>query len=236
VTVFTREPPALPEGVLLRELQHRITNGAASAINLVSAAAVRVEGAEAKRALSDVVELLHGHAELHRALTMPAGETLFHAGTYIRKLGCAMRRALLDRMNIQLAFATQPLPLQPERCWRLGQIVQLLVTCAARRACFDARSGQIKIKLTCTGVLVNCLVVDNGSRSAQMKASRRTRAVVSTATTLAASAAALGPVNPVPTDPDPKRPREHEGELAVRCQAPDALGELLSPCHRTDAQ
>ena len=32
---------------------------------------------------------------------------------------------------------------------------------------FDARAGEIKIKLTRSGALVNCVVLDNGSRSAR---------------------------------------------------------------------
>ena len=167
MTVFSPDRPALEEGLLLRELNHRINNGLASAINLVSAAAVCAEGAEAKRALSDVVELLHGYADVHRALAMPEGEALIDAATYIRKLCCAMRRALLDRMNIELASAMQSLPLQSERCRRLGLIVHELVANAAKHSCFDARAGAIRIKLTRNGALVNCVVVDNGSRSAR---------------------------------------------------------------------
>ncbi|MBR1236985.1 sensor histidine kinase [Bradyrhizobium sp. AUGA SZCCT0182] len=157
----------MEQGILLRELNHRIDSGLASAINLVSAAAVRVEGAEAKRALSDVVELLHGHADVQQALAMPKGKALIDAATYIRMMGSAMRRSLLDRMNIRLALATESLPLEPERCRRLGLIVHGLVTNAAKHACFDARSGEITVKLTRIGTLVNCVILDNGSRSAR---------------------------------------------------------------------
>jgi two-component sensor histidine kinase len=71
VSVCSLDSPIVEQGILLRELNHRIGNGLASAISLVSAAAVRVEGGEAKRALSDVVELLHGHADVQQALAMP---------------------------------------------------------------------------------------------------------------------------------------------------------------------
>ncbi|MGY8706776.1 sensor histidine kinase [Bradyrhizobium sp. 18BD] len=175
MTVLSPAPSGLQEGVLLRELHHRVTNGVAFAIDLVAAAAIRVEGTEAKCALSDVVELLHGYADVHRALSMPAGETLIHAATYLRKLGCGMRRALLNRMNIELAFATQFLALQPERCWHLGLIVHELVMHAARHACIDARAGEIKIKLTRTGTLVNCVILDNGSRPARETSDRELR-------------------------------------------------------------
>jgi two-component sensor histidine kinase len=163
------------QGILLRELNHRINGGLASAINLVSAAAVRVEGTEAKRALSDVVELLHGYADVQQALATPRGKALIDAATYIRMMGCAMRRSLLDRMNIRLALATESLPLEPERCRRLGLIVHGLVADAAKQACFDARTGEIRIKLTRIDAVVNCVVLDNGSRSARGAAGRGPR-------------------------------------------------------------
>jgi len=163
------------QGILLRELIHRINNGLASAISLVSAAAVRVEGPEAKRALSDVVELLHGHADVQQALAVPRGKALIDAATYIRMMGSAMRRSLLDRMNIRLAIATESLPLQPERCRRLGLIVHGLVTDAAKHACFDARTGEIRIRLSRIGAVVNCVVLDNGSRSGGGAAGRGLR-------------------------------------------------------------
>jgi two-component sensor histidine kinase len=167
VTACRPDSPIVEQGILLRELNHRIKNGLASAINLVSAAAVRVEGAEAKRALSDVVDLLHGYADVQQALTMPKGKTLIDAATYIRVMGCAIRRSLLDRMNIRLSLVTESLPLEPERCQRLGLIVHGLLTNAAKHACFEARTGEIRIKLSQTGALVNCVVLDNGSRSAR---------------------------------------------------------------------
>ena len=175
MSMCSPDSPIVEQGILLRELNHRINSGLASAINLVSAAAVRVEGSEAKRALSDVVELLHGYADVQQALAMPKGKALIDAATYIRMMGCAMRRAWLDRMNIRLAFATQSLPLRPERCRRLGLIVHELVANAARNACFDARDGQIKIKLTRIGALVKCVVADNGSRRGRSASDRGLR-------------------------------------------------------------
>jgi len=167
VTMLSPDPHRPQDGVLLRELHHRVDKGIASAIDLVSAAVVRADGAEAKAALSDVVELLHGHAELHRALAMPRGEALNDAATYIRRLGCALRESLLDRMGIRLALTTESLPLQSERCWRLGLIVHDLIVNAARHGCFDARPGEIKVKLARIGAVANCVVLDNGSRSAR---------------------------------------------------------------------
>jgi two-component sensor histidine kinase len=169
VTVCSPYSPIVEQGILLRDLNHRINSGLASAIQLVSAAAVRAEVSEAKRALGDMVELLHGYADVQQALATPKGKALIDAATYVRMICSALRRSLLDRMNIRLALATESLPLQPERCWRLGLIVHELVTNSAKHACFDGRDGEIRIELTRLGASVNCTVSDNGSASARFK-------------------------------------------------------------------
>jgi hypothetical protein len=64
-------------------------------------------------------------------------------------------------------LTTESLPLQSERCWRLGLIVHDLIVNAARHGCFDARPGEIKVKLARIGAVANCVVLDNGSRSAR---------------------------------------------------------------------
>ena len=107
MTVCSLDPPIVEQGILLRELNHRINSGLASAINLVSAAVVLAEGSEAKRALSDMVELLHGYADVQQALATPRGKALIDAATYVRMMGSAMRRSFLDRMNIRLALTTK---------------------------------------------------------------------------------------------------------------------------------
>jgi two-component sensor histidine kinase len=175
VPVLSQDSHRLPEGVLLRESHHRVADGVASALDLVSAAIIRAEGAQAKAALIDVASLLHGHAEVHLMLARPQGEALVDAAAHVRKLGCAMRRSRLDGMNIQLILDTECVPLQSERCWRLGLIVHDLIARAAKHACFDGRAGEIKVKLTRRAALVNCIVLDNGSRSVRSDAGRRVR-------------------------------------------------------------
>lgn len=258
MTVFSPDPPPIEEDVLLRELHHRVNNGVAATIDLVSAAAVRVDGMEAKAALRDVVDLLHGHAELHRALARPHGKALVDAATYVRKLGNAMRRSWLDRMNIRLALATESLPLQSERCWRLGMIAHELITNAAKHACFDGRAGEIKIKLSRIGALVNCVVLDNGSRSAPVASGRALSISNELAKGLGGrveqgfGSAFTSIVLSFPmTERErqanwaiatrrmrlPRRPKRspmYRSELAPSCRAPDVLGELLSPRHRMD--
>jgi two-component sensor histidine kinase len=171
------EPPALEGRILLDELNHRIKNELASVINLVSFKAIWADNVEVKQELSNVVDLLHHHVEVHSILTMPDRDALVDAGEQLRKLGLAMCQCKLDRMNIHLVLSTDTLPLESERCWRLALAVYELVSNAVRHACFDGHDGEIKIKLMRTGSWVNCRVTDNGSGLGRIKPGRGLRIV-----------------------------------------------------------
>ena len=170
-------PPALEGRILLDELNHRIKNELASVINLISFKAIWADNVEVKEELSNVVDLLHHHVEVHTILTTPDRDALVDAGEQLRKLGLAMCQCKLDRMNIHLLLSADTLPLESERCWRLALAVYELVTNALRHACFDGRDGEIKIKLTRAGSWVNCRVTDNGSGFGRIKLGRGLRIV-----------------------------------------------------------
>ena len=166
-------PPDLNERTLVRELTHRINNQLASAINVVTAAAVRAEHPETKVALGNVTELLQEQANVHRVLAIPEGDALVDAAQYLRKLCLATTRSrLLEPIGVHLSFQADTLPLEPERCWRLGMAVHELVTNSARHACFDGRTGEIKIKLSLAHPVVNCIIADNGTLSTRLKPAR----------------------------------------------------------------
>jgi two-component sensor histidine kinase len=172
-----RYMPALDGRTLLDELNHRIKNELAAVINFVTFKAVWTDNVDAKEELSNVVDLLHHHVQVHSILTMPDGDTLVDAGEQLRKLGLAMSRCKLDRMNIRLVLSAEKLPLESERCWRLALAIYELVTNAIRHACFDGRDGQIKISLMRAGSWVNCRVTDNGSGVGRIKPGRGLRIV-----------------------------------------------------------
>ena len=177
--------PALEGRTLLDELNHRIKNELASVINLVTFKAVWTDNVDAKEELSNVVDLLHQHVEVHSILTMPDRDaSLVDAGKQLRKLGLAMSRCKLDRMNIRLVLAAEALPLESERCWRLALAIYELVTNAVRHACFDGRDGEIKIRLMRAGSWVNCRVTDNGSGLGRIKLGRGLRIVGELASSL----------------------------------------------------
>src|ERR1700728_4375509 len=156
-------PALIPqEHVLLHELNHRINNEFAAAIGVVTVAAARSSNDEAKAALTGVAELLHRYADVHRLLQMPDCDTLVDAAVYLRQLCLSISRSTLDAREISLVLSAQSLPLQAERCWRLGMIVHELISNAARHA-FENRGGAIRVAVWQDGAFVKCSVLDSGS-------------------------------------------------------------------------
>jgi two-component sensor histidine kinase len=165
-------PSDLDELTLVRELTYRINTQLASAIDMVTAAAVRADNLEAKAALGNVADLLHQQANVHRVLTIPESNALVDAAQYLRSLCLATTRSCLEPIGVHLSFQADTLPLEPERCWRLGMAVHELMMNAARHACFDGRTGEIKIKVSLAHPIVNCIIADNGTLPARLKPAR----------------------------------------------------------------
>jgi len=164
------------EGVLLHELNHRISNEFCSAISVISRATARSSNKEVKAALTDVANILHHHAEVHCALQMPEHGIRTDAAAYLRNLCLSIRRSKLDQMKIGLVLAARRLWLQPDRCWLLGMIVYELTTNAARHA-FARANGWIRVELLRAGAFVECRVLDNGSAPVSFQPGRRLKIV-----------------------------------------------------------
>jgi two-component sensor histidine kinase len=118
--------PILEERVLLQELNHRISNEFRSAISLVSLAAARSGNNEVKVALTGSVT--YHYAEVHQALMLPQQETRIDTAGYLRNLCLSIKRSKLDQLEIDLAFAADPLVRQS---MLLGMVVHELITNAA---------------------------------------------------------------------------------------------------------
>ncbi len=152
------------EGLLIRELTHRINNEFASLMSMVSLAAARTASVEAKYTLSAVLERLESHVRVHSALQMPPGRHTVDGSAYLRELCGSISRSKLASRNINCIFVEHPLSLGRQQCWLVGMIIHELMNNAARHA-FDKAGGEIRVEVRRTGNLVECEVSDNGTAS-----------------------------------------------------------------------
>ncbi|HEX3863674.1 MAG TPA: sensor histidine kinase [Stellaceae bacterium] len=149
------------ELLLLREMAHRINNELTSTISVVTCTALRSTNREVKVALSEVIEHLHDHARVYRALQIPTADRWIDAGGYLRELCQSISRARLRHRGIELVLIDNPLQLSASQCWRLGLIVAELITNASRHA-FANGGGVIRIELKRHGCFAECRVTDDG--------------------------------------------------------------------------
>jgi hypothetical protein len=98
----------LDELTLVRELTYRINTQLASAIDMVTAAAVRADNLEAKVVLGNVAELLREQANVHRVLEIPEGNALVDAAQYLRSLCLATTRSCLEPIGVHELPASSP--------------------------------------------------------------------------------------------------------------------------------
>src|SRR5262249_23523052 len=139
------EPGRFGEGLLLQEMTHRINNEFASVMSFVSLAAAHSENCEVKTALAGVLDILHSHARVHRALQIPAADGLLDAARYMREICYSIGRSRLKGRNVTVTLIEHPLQLRADQCWRLGLIVSELITNASKHA-FGDRGGAIQVE------------------------------------------------------------------------------------------
>ena len=69
-------PLPVPDGsLLLRELNHRVNNELTGTICTISAKAVESDDVPVRAAFLDVVDLLHGYTDVHKALHTPGSSS-----------------------------------------------------------------------------------------------------------------------------------------------------------------
>jgi two-component sensor histidine kinase len=159
--ITSTEGPCL-DGLLVREITHRVNNEFASVIQVVSLIAGRSSSQDVKAALAGVMDKLHNYAGVHHALQVPAKNDLIDASVYLRQLCSSISRSKLETRGIELILIEQPFRMPAERCWVMGMIVVELITNAVRHA-FDGQDGTIRVECLKCGGYVECRVSDNGS-------------------------------------------------------------------------
>lgn len=158
--------------LLLREMTHRINNEFASLMGLMARAERDLTDERAKAAFEVVSECLYNHAQVHRALAVPARDDLIDATQYLRSLCEAIRGATLARRGITLTIMASQHYAAAAQCWKLGMIVSELVNNSARHA-FAEGGGRIRVDLRSVGNHLRCRVSDDGTRRAHDRPSSR---------------------------------------------------------------
>lgn len=170
---------------LVEEISHRVINEYGEAIAILSIAASRASEM-AGPALALAAERLRAMAEAHRSLLVPVADEEMDLGLHVGELCACMSRASLGERGIRLTVASDEIPLNAARCWRVGLIVSELVRNAVRHG-LKGRQGSIRVALNRSGGRIWCVVCDDGSASADPPEGRGRRLIRALTAELAGS-------------------------------------------------
>jgi two-component sensor histidine kinase len=132
--------------LMLRELNHRVTNNFAMVAGLLQMQAARAEGPAAKAALAKALNRVTSISQAHRNLYASGGAMArVDMANYLEDLCRSLAEALFLGEIVTLECHAHPASMERDRAVAIGLVVNELVTNAAKHAFTDGGGGRIQV-------------------------------------------------------------------------------------------
>lgn len=154
------EALAAERDMLLREVNHRVSNSLqiiAAQLHLQASAA---PGSEVKTALESARQRVMAVAQVHRRLYTSADVKTVALDEYLSALAADLRSASIKTSDTVLSVDTEPIHVEPDQAVAAGIIVTELVLNALKHAYPDGK-GPIRIELRADGPTRTCFKVED---------------------------------------------------------------------------
>lgn len=149
--------------MLLGEVNHRVANSLAMVAALVGLQANAVTDAEAKSALSETQARIHAIAGVHRHLYTSDDVRSVEVGDYIKSLVEELEASVqLEGQTATLKVSVDEFSMPTEKVASLGVMLTELVTNALKYAYAGREAGEVRIRMTQRGELLELCVEDDG--------------------------------------------------------------------------
>jgi PAS domain S-box-containing protein len=148
--------------LLLRELNHRVTNHLQMITAMLKLQAARQQDATARDDFEKAIRRIHTLAGLHSRLYRDDGLGGIDMGAYLTDICDGLRGAVLPEQRIQLLCTAAPIRLTIDQAVPLGLIVSELATNAAKYAFPADRAGKVVVRLDADGERASLSVADDG--------------------------------------------------------------------------
>jgi len=149
--------------LLLRELNHRVTNNFAMVASLLQMQATRTAEPAAKQALASALNRVMSISQAHRNL-YAAGHDMGRVDmeVYLRDLCRNLAEALFLGDIVVLECHAAPASMERDRAVAIGLVINELVTNAAKHAFTEGRGGRIQVSFQPHGQRWRLVVSDDG--------------------------------------------------------------------------
>ena len=149
--------------LLLRELNHRVTNNFAMVASLLQMQASRAQDPVARSALAKALSRVMSISQAHRNLYAPGGQAaLVDMANYLEDLCRNLSEALFLGEIVRLECHAYPASMDRDRAVAIGLVVNELVTNAAKHAFIDGVGGRISVVFEPVGEGWRLTVRDDG--------------------------------------------------------------------------
>lgn len=149
--------------LLLRELNHRVTNNFTMVSSLLQMQASRAQDPVARTALSQALNRVMSIGQAHRNLYVSGGQAArIDVALYLEELCRNLAEALLLGEFVALECRAEPASMERDRAVAIGLVVNELVTNAAKHAFTDAAGGKIEVVFEAEGEGWRLTVRDDG--------------------------------------------------------------------------
>jgi len=148
--------------LLLRELNHRVTNHLQMVTAMLGLQASRQADASVRDDFDKAIRRIHTLAGLHSRLYRDDGFDTVDMRAYLGDICDGLRGAVLPERRIELECAAAPIRLTIDQAVPLGLIVSELATNAAKYAFPGERTGKLVVRLDAVGDRATLSVADDG--------------------------------------------------------------------------
>ena len=148
--------------LLLRELNHRVTNHLQMITAMLALQAAGQAEASVRADFEKAIQRIHTLAGLHTRLYRDETFDAIDMHTYLADVCDGLRGAVLPGAHVELECATTPIRLSTDQAVLIGLIVSELATNAVKYAFPAGRAGKIVVRLDPDGDHAMLSVVDDG--------------------------------------------------------------------------
>lgn len=149
--------------LLLRELNHRVTNNFTMVASLLQMQASRAQDPVARAALAQALNRVMSISHAHRNLYVAGGQAArIDLASYLEELCRSLAEALFLGDFVALECQAHPASMERDRAVAIGLVVNELVTNAAKHAFTDGVGGRITVTFEPAGEGWRLTVSDDG--------------------------------------------------------------------------